>query len=519
MSLPNVGLCNTCSARVPAEFIVRDNQVWIHKTCPDCGPNESLVSSDAKAWYAKREMWQYVTPDPETCTLKCDKCRFDHKPNLLFLDVTNHCNMNCPICIASVPAMGFDFNPPLAYFEKIFAHVCQWNPKPVVQLFGGEPTVRGDLFEIIELARKYGLRANVTTNGLRLADEEYAKKFCDARVGTRFAFDGFSADIYEKLRNNRGAYEKKLAGLANLKKYARRKQAIISCLAEGINDQHLGEMVQYVHDNRDWINELLLIPLAETWDPKEFTAAKPNTLEDAEKMLMKAIEGGGVEFVPAGLSYAMRIPRPFFRKNPQSEMLLLAGVHPNCESMTALISDGKRYRGINHYLTKPFSQAAVEFAAMCRKMEPQLNKLDPDKRFDRLRGQLLIVRKLAWWVFRTVKISALLGANPFKTVGKYIVDKVRSKFGPKSLVGNRRKRGLLRVAMLPFEEQHSVDASRLENCKAVFGYEDEHGDVQFIPTCMWPPYRNIVLRKVTEKYGVVDGKGNPRAAKPSTPES
>ena len=37
-------------------------------------------------------------------------------------------------------------------------------------------------------------------------------------------------------------------------------------------------------------------------------------------------------------------------------MLLLAGVHPNCESMTVLVSDGKQYRGINHYLKKPFSQ-------------------------------------------------------------------------------------------------------------------------------------------------------------------
>ena len=86
------------------------------------------------------------------------------------------------------------------------------NPQPVVQLFGGEPTVRDDLFEIIALARKYGLKPHVTTNGLRLADEEYCKKICEARVGMRFAFDGFSPDIYEKLRHNRPAYDKKIKG-------------------------------------------------------------------------------------------------------------------------------------------------------------------------------------------------------------------------------------------------------------------------------------------------------------------
>jgi hypothetical protein len=514
MPLPNVGLCNKCNARVPAEFQTRDNQVWIHKVCPQCGINESLVSTDAKAWYAKRELFKYVTEDPEICTLKCDRCRFDHKPNLAFIDVTNHCNMNCPICIASVPAMGFDYNPPLEYFDRIFAHVAQWNPPPVIQLFGGEPTVRSDFFEIVALVRKHGLKPNVTTNGLRLADEEFARKFCDARIRTRFAFDGFSPDIYEKLRNNRQAYEKKLAGLANLKKYTRSKQAIISCLAEGINDQHLAGMIQYIHDNRDWISELLCIPLADTWDPQKFkTDIKANTLEDAERMVRNAIEGGGVEFVPAGLSYAMRLPRSFFRrKNTPSDMLLLAGVHPNCESMTVLISDGKQYRGFNHYLKKPFSQVMKEFAEKLKKIEPKLRSLDPEKPLQRLRGQLLLIRTFAGWGLRTFKLWALMDNNPPKALLRYLGQKLKAKFSPKYVdgaAGYRRKRNVLRVAMLPFEEQHSVDATRLENCKAVFPYEDEKGEIQTIPTCMWPPYRNVVLKKVAQRWGTDKAPKNP----------
>ena len=66
---------------------------------------------------------------------------------------------------------------------------------------------------------------------MRLADEEYCKKLCEARVPTRFGFDGRSADIYEQLRNNRWAYEKKMKALENLKKYSRRKHAIIATAA------------------------------------------------------------------------------------------------------------------------------------------------------------------------------------------------------------------------------------------------------------------------------------------------
>jgi hypothetical protein len=61
--------------------------------------------------------------------------------------------------------------------------------------------------------------------------------------------------------------------------------------------------------------------------------------------------------------------------------------------------------------------------------------------------------------------------------------------------------------MLPFEEQHSIDAARMENCKAVFAYEDaEDGKVKTIPACLWYPYRNPLLEKLSKKYGIAGKK-------------
>ena len=54
-----------------------------------------------------------------------------------------------------------------------FKHFAQNTPEPSIQHFGGEPTVRKDLIEIIRLSRSYGLPTRVVTNGVRLADEEY----------------------------------------------------------------------------------------------------------------------------------------------------------------------------------------------------------------------------------------------------------------------------------------------------------------------------------------------------------
>jgi hypothetical protein len=401
----------------------------------------------------------------------------------------------------------------MEYFEKIFDYLGRLDPKPMVELFGGEPTVRDDLLDIITIGRRHGLKPRVVTNGVRLADEAYCKKLCDAGVRMRFAFDGRSPDIYERLRHNRAAYEKKMKGLENLKKYSRRRHAIIACAAWGINDQYIGDMIQFCHDNRDLIAELGIIPLTENWEQGEFNAAVTTTMEDVEKMIKQAVPGGEVEFVPAGLSYALRKPRSFFRKDSRSEILLLGGVHPNCESVTLLVSDGQQYRSINHYLKKPFSQVAAEVVALCKKIEPTLDRLDPKKLFQRMRGRLLAIRTLGPWMLRTVDFKRLSGGRPVRALLKAVIGQFRRSRAGFDAAEHRRPARVLRVAVLPFEEQHSIDAARMENCKAVFAYEDtDDGQVKTIPACLWYPYRNPLLEKLSKKYGVVRGKGEAEKA-------
>jgi hypothetical protein len=56
----------------------------------------------------------------------------------------------------------------------------------------------------------------------------------------------------------------------------------------------------------------------------------------------------------------------------------------------------------------------------------------------------------------------------------------------------------------------------MENCKAVFAYEDtDDGKVKTIPACLWYPYRNPLLEKLSKKYGVV-GKKAPQETPATT---
>ncbi|HOJ56861.1 MAG TPA: radical SAM protein [Phycisphaerae bacterium] len=499
------GICQKCQARVPAEHVIRNGAVFLRKNCPDCGSTEALLTSDAVGWQQKRDLWHFEQSNG--CSLNCKTCHKSHQPNVVLLDVTNRCNMNCPICIASVPKMGFDFHPPLEYFDKVFRALAQCNPVPMVEFFGGEPTLRDDLFMLVTLARKHGLKPRLITNGLRLADEEFCRQICETRIRVRLAFDGRHPDIYKRLRRV-DVYDKKMKALENLKKYSTRTHVLLACVARGINDQYLEDLVRCCHENREVIDSLGLIPLTENWEPGEFETGVHTTREDVEKMVQERIPGGKIEFVPAGIGEHLRRSRAFFRASSRSETLMFGGVHPDCESVTALISDGQQYVSINHWLRMPFSRLAEEILLRSRTLEPKLARLDPTRRIQRLRGQWLVLKAFLPLAWRALDLRKLFKGHPLVSglrmlggllCGRKLRDVAYAHMNPPQI---------LQLAVLPFEEPHSVESSRLQNCTAVFAYEDvTDGQIKTIPACLWYTYRNDILRQVAAKYGTAPGRG------------
>ena len=493
----NYGLCHKCRSRVPADHVIRDGCVYLRKQCPDCGETEALVSTDAATWQRKREICHYDGDISRPCSLNCDQCNMHERPRMVFMDVTNRCNMNCPICIANIPAMGFEFNPPIEYFEHILEELGKWDPKPLVQLFGGEPTVRDDMFEIIGIARRNGLDARVVTNGLKLADEEYCKRLCDEKVHVLLGFDGDAPEIYDRLRKNPTAYRRKRQALDNLAKYSRHKNTIMCCVARHINDQYMRDLIELCHERRSYIKCLHCIPLTETWEEGEFETDVATTTEDVEQILDEAFPGEMLEFLPAGLSENLRLPARFFGVL----RLKFGGAHPNCESAAVLVSDGERYRPLSHYLTRPLDDIAEDVVTRCEEMKEKLGKLDPEKKFDRLRGRLTVLRKLLPLAVRALDFKAIAGGSRLACALKILGGLLTGK-KPKDLLRRHTDtQDVMLMIVLPFEEYHSVESARLSDCWAGFVYEDPDTDeVRTIPVCIWGEYKTDLQRKIARKY-------------------
>ena len=244
--MENYAFCNNCKEISPVKHVERDGKIYLQKNCPKCGINEYLISSDASLYNKKRD---FTKIESVSCAMNCPSCGKHKEPDIIFIDTTNRCNMNCHICLNNVLSMGFKFEPRMEYFDKIFKHYAHRDPKPYVQLFGGEPTLREDLFDIIKLGKSYGYSVRVVTNGLKLADEKYCEQLSGLGAMINIGFDGLNPLMYSKLRGHPEALDLKLKALKNLAKLKRGKVVIMSVIDKGLNSKDTAEFLRFSLEN------------------------------------------------------------------------------------------------------------------------------------------------------------------------------------------------------------------------------------------------------------------------------
>jgi organic radical activating enzyme len=153
-----VSLCEVCYRHIPAVTFERDGAVWIEKFCPKHGRSEHLVDPDSEFYlnfsYPRTSLESY------------------------FLEVTNRCNLTCPHCYQVPDNKEKDL--PIEYFiEKISSYS---NDGYCISLAGAEPTLRKDLELLIKEIKNIPGKDRsiiVLTNGVRLSNYDYAKKFID----------------------------------------------------------------------------------------------------------------------------------------------------------------------------------------------------------------------------------------------------------------------------------------------------------------------------------------------------
>lgn len=321
-------MCPICLKTIEAQVVEQDGRVYLKKVCPDHGPSSSYIWPDADhyRWMSsiRFPFKQPVSKLPPAlgCPSDCGLCSIHLRhPTLVELEITQRCNLRCPVCFVSAGEAPPD--PSLQTLEAMFQAVKEQSGTQVsIQLTGGEPTVREDLAQVIRLGRKIGFEAiEVNTNGLMVSRKPgYIEELVDAGIsGIYLQFDGLTPQVYERIRGKE-LLQDKLQAIENCR--AAGTQVVLAMtVIWGINHDQIGEVLDFALQNQDVIAGLALQPA--------FTSGRFDVTSE------RHLNMGDVIFMLAEQSRGMIQPY---------DLWPLACSHPLCSSATYLVKDQGAYK-------------------------------------------------------------------------------------------------------------------------------------------------------------------------------
>ena len=351
----SVSVCPVCSRQIPMVVYEEDGAIWLKKTCPEHGTFRDLYWGDAELYYyfLQWDAPEYIgkgTANPNTdlnyyltagsCPQGCGLCPV-HKTNtvLAIIDVTNRCNMKCPVCFANAYAAGYVYEPTLEQIEQMLRTLRAqkpWAPN-AIQFSGGEPTLRNDLPEIIRMAKALGFdHIEVNTNGIRIANDiDYYKALLDAGMSTIYLqFDTIDP-------NNQGVWRHRLYDpkayvavkrrvIENARKIGHRSIVLVVTMAKNYNDKDIGKIIDFAIENRDVVRWINIQPVAFAGRAREYTPEEIRqfriTIPDVINEIATQTEGKISKWDWRPVNWPVAIgklveaitgdPKPLFTNNP-----------------------------------------------------------------------------------------------------------------------------------------------------------------------------------------------------------
>ncbi len=244
-------VCPVCLKRIQAQRVAVNDDVYLDKTCTEHGYFRTII------WRGTPSYASWLVPklpsQPPVCATTVNRgCPFDcglcpeHRQHscCVLLEVTQRCNLLCPVCFAS--SQMADRDPDLKTIKEWYLMLLDSGGPYNIQLSGGEPTVRDDLPEIVALGRSLGFNfIQLNTNGLRLADDPaYVRRLKKVGLSCVFLqFDGTNDTIYETIRGAALLDEKKAA----IGRCAEERLGVVlvPTLIPGINTENIGSIISF----------------------------------------------------------------------------------------------------------------------------------------------------------------------------------------------------------------------------------------------------------------------------------
>lgn len=363
-------LCPVCLRRLPAYRVRRGDTTYLVKRCALHGEFRTPVWRGAPAFDQWRRPKIPVQPPAlftavdKGCPFDCGLCGAHRQRSCtILIEVTQRCDLNCPVCYADAPAK--DPDPSRDEVARLLRRSREAGPGSNIQLSGGEPTMRDDLPDLVALGRDMGFNfIQVNTNGVRMGrDRAYVKALKQAGLASVFLqFDGTEEGIYRRMRG-RTLLKEKAAAVAACAEH-NIGVVLVPTLVPGVNTHNIGAILQAA---LDWMPAVRGVH----FQPVSYFGRYPEVPEDPSRITLpevlcaiEAQSGGMIQashFGPPGCENSlcsfhgqfMQMPdgKVMPLKSPEKEACCAAPVKADVGAARAITSVARQWAGRESVLT------------------------------------------------------------------------------------------------------------------------------------------------------------------------
>lgn len=490
-------LCPVCKKIIPATIFEKEGKVMIKKECKEHGVFEDVYWGNVNL-YLRAEKWMVngegvknpKYPIVNGCPFDCGLCDLHKTPTLLAnIDITNRCNLQCPICFANANTAGYVYELSYKQVVAMLRLLRENEPKPyAVQFSGGEPTIHPEFLKMVSIARKMGFsQVQVATNGIKLAEKGYAQKLLDAGLHTVYLqFDGIDERVY-KIARGKNLFEIKKKAIEECRNTKPKplSTVLVPTIVNTINDDQIGKIFRFAVENIDVIRGINFQPVSFSGRIEEEDRIKQRfTIPDLAEKLEKETDG----LIKKEDWYPVPCVIPLFDlasaidKKTRAEFT----IHPHCGMATYVFVRGNEIIPITKFIdVDAFLEDAKNIAENVKQ-----------SKFAKIRGITKAMRLL-----------------------KYIDEKempegMNVKDLIKEIIGKRDRSSLakfhwqsLYIGAMHFQDLYNYDIQRVMRC----GVHYVTPDGRIIPFCAYntgPCYREEVEKRFSisldewrEKHG------------------
>jgi len=487
-------LCPECKKILPATIYESKGKVMMKKTCPKHGEFTDVYWSDVDM-YLKAEEWAYdgkgvsnpFITNATVCPEQCGLCNLHLSHTCLALiDLTNRCNMQCPICFANANAAGYVFEPTFEEVVRMMENLRAEQPVPckALQFAGGEPTIYPRFFDVIAKAKELGFaQIQVATNGLKMVDFDFCQKMRDNGMNTIYLqFDGMRDEDYVNTRG-RKLLDIKLKVIENCRKVKPKplSTVLVPTIVKTINNDQVGEIVKFAVNNSDVVRGVNFQPVAFTGRiDKEQLAEQRYTIPDLVMDLEQQ-----TDFLKKDDFYPVPVVAPISDLvsilSDRDEITFTA--HPHCGYATFVFIHNGKVTPIPRFVNveglfgrmEELTEKAKKYRLLIKLAKKLKKKSDLQKMFDKYFGEFIDKNKMPEGMDIVEVLSTVAFEKDKKAVGK---------FTWKTMM----------IGAMHFQDAYNYDIERVKRCVIHYATPDD----RIIPFCAYnggPTFRTEVEKK------------------------